>query len=453
MIAPVIIKLNGIVITSDIDGLNSFEITYRQSDEEGILLKSYSNELTFYGQGYNILKTELIDNPQGFIGKVDVEVIDECCKKPIFKGIIRGDSIDWCEPECWISCQIIEDTPALTCIQSTLITDNHDDFLNRPQKKVRYCVEMRPQFITEVLLGLYTILFIFLSASFFPIASVIFVWQSVFYAICLVVCAVAPTCTTSQCNNSTIANPIGVYNQIYGLLDNLADRLIQCQWYHPTALVRDYIENVCRKCGLTFQSSILNDPASPYYNLLLFSAVVRKGYKPSDTESRLIKDNAPIETLDTLMSRHLKPLFNAKYWIINNTLIFERRDYFQNTATWIDSEQLLNDGQIFDNRICFSWIDDKKYAYGLYEYLQDGSDLLAYEAAHRFNRLVEWNDPPSEAQEGVMENRFLSGMARFRDDKAGYEATGFSGLTNFFLFNALADSRDLLIIVSRMLRH
>lgn len=449
MKSPVIIKLNGVLVESDIDGIKTFEVTYRESDEQGVLTKSYSNELTFYGDGYNILRTALIDNPNGFIAEVRAEVFDECCGRLVLDGIIRGDSIDWCEPECWITAQVIEKTPELDCIKSTLITDNSapDFFMNRPQKKLRYCVEMRPQFITEILFALYYLLYIMLIPLVLMVATFIYGWQLVLFIICSVVCVIPGTgCTQTDCNTSPITNPIQTARLIGDLMDDLSDRLIQCQWYHPTALVRDYIENVCRKCGLTFESSILNDPSSPYYNLLLFSAPVRKGYKPSGTEPRLIADNAPLETLDTLFQRHLKPLFNARYWIIDGVLIFERRDYFQNSNTWIDAENLFNNGKILDNRICLSWIDDEKYAYGKYTYIQDGSDLLAYEAAHRFNTIVEWNDPPSVAQKGFMDNQFGSGIARFRDDRAGWEATGFTGILNTFMFNAFANSRDLLLM-------
>jgi len=449
MKAPVIVKLNGVVVQGTINGVDSFEITYREDDEQGILTKSYSTELTFYDDGYNILKTALIDDPNGFINEVVAEIYDECCGNLVLTGVIRGDSIDWCEPECWITCQVVEKTPELNCIKSTLIADNSapDFFLNRPQKKVRYCVEMRPQFITEVLLVIYAILNLAIYAVLLPLSLVVVIIQSIGAAICNIVCLIPFTdCSFGDCADGEWTNPEGAFSEISGWMQDFQNRLIQCQWYHPTALVRDYIENVCRKCGLTFQSSILNDPASPYYNLLLFSALTQKGYKPADTEPRLIVDNVPIETLDTLMQRHLKPLFNARYWIKDGVLIFERRDYFQNTDTWIDADTMLNNGRILDNRICLSWIDEKKYAYGKYEYLKDGSDLLGNESAERYNTIVEWNDPPSEAQSEFMENIMQSGTSRFRDDKAGWEGTGFGGIINLFLGNALANSRNLLLM-------
>jgi hypothetical protein len=452
MKAPVIIKLNGTIITGEIDGVDNFTITYRQDDEQGVLTKSYSAELTFYGDGYDILKAQLIDDPNGFTNEVSAQVYDECCGRLVFDGVITGGGIDWCEPECWISCQIVETQPELDCVKSTLIYENHnlnDGFLNRQQKKLRYCVEMRPQVIAEILLGLYSIINTAIYIILLPLSLVVVVIQTIGAAVCNIVCAIPFTdCTFGDCADGEWTNPTNAFDEISGWVGDLQDRMIQCQWYHPTALVRDYIKNVCDKCGLSFKSSILNDPSSPYYNLLLFSAPVRKGYRPSETNGLLISENLPIETLDTLMQRHLRPLFNAKYWIINGEFIFERRDYFANTNTWIDAEQLLLNGRILENRICLSWIDEKKYAYGVYEYLQDGSDLLASEAGNRFNTIVEWNNPPSPAQSEFMDNKFLSGMARFRDDFAGFDAIGWAANTpaNTAFGNAIADSRTLLLM-------
>ena len=398
MKSPIVIKLNGITITGRIDGVEQFNVTWRENDDDGGLAKSYSSELRFYDDGYSILKTLLIDDPNGFINEVDVQIFDECCGRLVFDGFISGSSIDWCDPECWIAGSVIEKKAALNCVKSTLITDNHDGFLDQAQKKLRYCVEPRPEFI-------YVILFY------------------VYGAINLLIAIV--TLGTSE---------------IFGFMDNFKARMIQCNFYHPTPLVRDYIQNVCRKCGLTFQSSILNDPGSPYFDLLLFSAPIQKGYKPSDTESKLIEQNVPIETLDTLFTRHLNSIFNAKYWIVGNTLVFERKDFFSNTNQWIDSEQLLNDGRIVDNQICFSWIDKPQKAFAIYKYSMDAFDITSNEAGGRYEDIVEWNSPPSERQKDALELTLASSKSRFRNDAAGpdvlLEASSnflFSLTTNAFI--------------------
>lgn len=410
MKSPIVIKLNGTVINGRIDGVEQFNITWRENDDDGGLAKSYSSELRFYDDGYSILKTILIDNPNGFINQVDVQIFDECCGRLVFDGEITGDGIDWCEPECWISANVVEKKESLNCVKSTLITDNHDGFLFRSQKKMRYCVEPRPEF-------LYTVLF--------------FIYGIINLVITIVT--------------------LGT-NLIFGYMDNFRARMIQCNWYHPSALVRDYVENVCRKCGLQFESSILNTPGSPYYDLLLFSAQVRKGFKPSGVNPYLIPENYPIETLDTLFTRHLNPIFNAKYWIVGNRLIFERKDFFSNTNTWIDAEQLLNDGRIIENQICFSWIDKEQYSFGNYKYSPDAMDIASNEIAGRYDDIVEWNPPPtSPRQKGSLDLTLQSSRTRFRNDGAGPDIL-VEAVVNSFVFGitsgGFVDSTNGNIIMS-----
>lgn len=451
MKSPVVIKLNGTTITGRIDGIESFEITIRENNEQGVIAKSYSSELTFYDDGYSILKPVLIDNINGPVNEVDVQVFDECCGRLVFDGVIRGDSIDWCEPECWISAQIVEKKPALNCVKSRLIWDSESTgFLNRPVKNVRYCVDIRPDFLLPIYMVIYAILNLWLYSLMIPLSLALAPASVIVFLLCNIICAVSPGCTIADdCVGSAWVNPVNVITGLTDLMNDLNNRLIQCQWYHPTAFVRDYIKNVCDVCGLTFESSILNDPASPYYNLLLFSAPVRKGYKPSETQNTLITENIPNETLDTLMNQHLKPLFNGEYWIVGNRLIFERKDYFTGSGTWIDAEQMLADGRIIDNRICFSWIDRPRPAFGEYQYSPDGSDLIGNEAFERFNEIVEWNSPPSDAQSESLNRVFTSSMARFRGDEAGPDGYRFvenNLVLNLLFGNAIPNSRNLLLL-------
>lgn len=409
MKSPIVIHLNGTVINGRIDGVESFEITQRENDDDGGLVKSYSSELKFYDDGYLLIRPILVDNPNGFSNSIDVQIFDECCGRLVFDGLITGDKIDWCEPECWISVNVVAKNPALNCVKSKLIYDNEQGFLDRPQKKLRYCVDLRPDWILGILFTIY--------ALFNVIAF-------------------------------TVLLPLLIVPNVREWLSDMNDRMIQCQWYHPTALVRDYIQNVCDVCGLEFQSSILNDPSSPYFNLLLFSAPIRKGYKPSEGQNLLISENLPIETLDTLMNNHLKPMFNAKYWIVGNKLIFERKDYFVGSSTWIDAEQMLNDGRIIENQICFSWIDRERPAFAEYEYTPDGADLLGNEAGLRYEEIVEWNSPPSDSQSGSLNLLLFSSMARFRNDFAGPDslASYDNGFWNVLFGNRIANSDGLLLM-------
>jgi hypothetical protein len=434
MKAPVKIELNGTLITGRIDGLDGFQTTIRENNEQGVIETSYSSELTFYDDGYLILKAQLIDDPNAFGNEVQVKIYDECCNRIAFTGIITATAIDWCEPICAITTNVIEKNAELNCIQSTIIWEGNE-FLQANRKKLRYCVELRPDFLYYIIVLIYgaiNTVFIILQPLSLALVSLSFL----LYGICTLVCLIPGTdCSQTDCNDSEWINPENLFLNLTGWLDDLQERLILCGWYHPTAFLRDYIKNACDICGIEFESSILNDPASPYYNTLLFAAQVRKGYKPSFNDARLIGQNLPVETIETLMQGHLNKLFNAKYWIRNGKLIFERKDYFDQLEIWIDTAQLLSEGRIIDNEVCFSYIDKERPAFAIYQYSNDASDIVANEAKQRFDNIIEWNDPPSPTQKGKHEMVFPSSQGRFRDDQISKDV--FSQLADIGIIDLL----------------
>lgn len=379
-------------LTGRIDGLQALNITY--NDE---LKKSFTSELEFYDDGYGILRYWLITEANAIVNAVKVKIYDNCCNTLIFEGVIRASTIDWCEPICSIKANIIEDEQAVDCLKATIIWDDHNGFLDREQIKLKYSVDLSPTGLLIILLTFYTIFNLILNIIGWVIGVILLI-------------ALVASLGTFDFN--------GAYQNATQWIDDLQERMLIIGWYHPTALVRDYIQNVCQKCGLTFQSSILNNSSSPYFNTLLFAAQVRKGYKPSQTTGKLISQNLPVETVDTLMETYLKPLFNANYWVIDGVLIFERKDFFDNTTNpWIDAEQLLNDGLIQNDRICFSYLDKKLPAYADFHYTQDFNDPVGNYGNQRFDKVVEWNNPYSPAQTGSYTPNIPSSPGRFRGDK------------------------------------
>jgi hypothetical protein len=449
------IELNGTLITGRIDGTENFEVTISKKTDEGKIAKSFSSELTFFDDGFQIIKAALIDDPNGFVNSVTIEVFDECCSESVFKGVIRGDSIDFCEPGCSVSANIIEEDNGLNCVKSTMIWDDHEGFLTtRRHPSIRYCIETRPEFIQIILVFLAFIVQIVVFAILIPLIAVIFVIFGIIFIICNIIDAIAaliPGVEGPDCTGG-FANPINFINQIIDTFDNLADFLVGCGRYHPSPYVREYIKNVCEKCGLTFQSSILNNASSPYYNAALFAAEVRKGVRaPVPGPQTMIEANRPILTGANLLDEYLKPTFNAEWRVINGVLIFERKDYFQNLSTWINTDQLLQEGRLIDDAVCFSWIDKERFAFGRFEYRKDGQEYIGYEAADRYHDLVEWNSPPSPLQSGEKTVILPFGPARFRDD--GVETDVLSFLADFLggaidavFFGAFSDWKEVLLM-------
>lgn len=431
------IELNGTLITGRIDGIENFVVTYQTDEKNGNIKKSYSSELTFYDDGYNLIKTDLIDDPIGFSKKITVKIYDDCCADAVFEGIIMGDGIDWCEPGCYVSANIIEDNPELSCVQNTLIYDNWDGFFNRTYQPVYYCIENRPVFL-HLLIGVISeVIQLIINLIVFAIIPVVFLITGFLYAICIIIRTICngfsftvlgvniniQLCNPPNCNG---LNPIFNTQRILDLKDRILGFLDTCGSFHPSPYVRDYINNVCKKCGLNFQSSILNDSGNPvgsiYYNTVLFSSPVKRGRIPGSNDFRLIQDNKPILTLETFLNDYLCPTFNAKWKIFGNTLVFERKDYFKYTTEWIDTESLLNEGRIVEDQVCFNWSDKKRYSYGRYEYQPDAMEYIGNESKNRYNDIIEWNNPYTPSQTGEFALSLPFSPASFDDDgdQVGY---------------------------------
>lgn len=419
MITTMTIELNGLPVTGLVEGVEQFVTTIREKDSGGNPAKSFSSELTFYGDGYNILKTALIDDVNGFSKQVKVKIWDSCCYATAFEGVIKGDAIDWCEPGCFITANVVEETPELNCMASTMIWDDFAGFSARPHPPIRYCVEARPEWISHVVIWLAFIINIVFFLIMLPTVAIIFVIFSIIYAICSLIdliCSIPVIgCNGPDCNTG-MTNPAVAIGNVIDAIRELNEMIIPCGRYHPSPYVRDYIINVCQKCGLTFQSSILNDPVSPRYNTVLFAAQIKRGKKKTDTDFALISDNRPVETLQSLLDDYLVPTFNGEWKVKGSTLIFERKDYFSNGPVWLDTEYLLHNGDIIDDRVCYNWQDRPRYAFGRFSYQPDAMDVMCAEARERWNDIVDWNIPYNPAQSGEKPVLPPLSPARFRQD-------------------------------------
>jgi hypothetical protein len=264
-------------ITGRVDGLDRLEVTLRDD-----LTKSFTSELEFYDDGYDILKLWLLNDANALINEVKVKIYDTCCNTLVIDGVIRATTIDWCEPICSIKANIIEGKEAVDCLKSTLIWDDSTEdesgltFLEREQKRLRYCVDLSPTGLLIILLVFYVIFSLILNVlglilTFFAGLAFLFSFGFLDFQDTL--------------------------DQFTGWIDELQERMIICNWYHPTALVRDYVKNVCQKCGLTFQSSILNNNGSAYYNTLLFAAQVRKDISHQKLREILLSKICPLKLL------------------------------------------------------------------------------------------------------------------------------------------------------------
>jgi len=317
--------LDGIPVTNETESLLKPVIIWRRKDEEGAKAFSFSEDLTFYGADYDYLKSKLWDNFDSNNANISLQTEvklkfeDECCNDFPVEFRLTAESIKWCEGSCKLNIAALETSPeeeAIRCIRNTLITDdtptNWPDsvpFTQRQHPRFTYCNELRPRWL-HVLIMNFAIMTGFVLVVLGPIYAAV---QAVIGAINSVINAInnglGTNIGTINFQNDPGQGPIDEWRQI---LDNTLLTTIGCGRKHPSPLIRDYVKNVCGKCGLQFQSSILNDQSSDYFNAAYFNAPVDKGLPVTDNTTFWIDNNAPIKSGEQFLNE-LAGLFNAKW--------------------------------------------------------------------------------------------------------------------------------------------
>lgn len=461
MIQQLQIKLNGIPITGRVDGLSDFTLNYSRDSETGRTQKSFSNDLTFYDDGFNIINPILIANNQGLNNSIRVEIWDSCCNAVVFNDlIIRGDSIDFCSGDCFVKCRVTRQDPderIYDCLRTLELSDNRNGFFNNtPFPNIAYCDELRPQWL---MITLFYIALGFL-ASFYGILIGLISFVATISAIVLAICGILkiienilnsiPTINvnwTPPFCDDLLKDPFKYVKEIGGFVDKILENIIGCGRKHPSPLYRDYIQNACTICGInSFSSSILNNPNSEYYNAVYFHAPVKPGRR---TPPNYIFENRPMYTVDSWLSLIAKD-FNSGWWVDNGILYFERNDYYLSQAPIYDAVANAATGDILDG-VCFSYNETKLYASRTVETTLDGLDETGNEAQEEyraflnFQQLYGYNPNWTDHEP----RRLHYAPARFRNDGIEPDILSDFGtipLVNFLAFQNLTNTGEYLLM-------
>lgn len=439
---------DGVQLPSSDYSLENADITIRRNDETGLLATSYGGGVTFRGETYNRIYTDILSNPNGRNVTIPVAIFDDCCNETLFYGRITGDSLDWCYDKCEVTADIKEgsaDADLITCAQSTYIFDNHNGFQQKNHLFFRHCTEMRPSILQDGFLAIGLCLHIFFYVM-FPLIAVI-------SAIIVLINAIASIVGEKPIPDEGNNGIVDWFNEVINTVDGY---ISGCTKGHPAPYVRDYIQNACQKCGLQFQSTILNqdhiqgneswnpinvrydssgNALNPYWTLAHFSAPVHRGEEDYVT---WIDDDKPLMTLDKYL-QFLGKVFNAEYRIQNGILTFERKDFFKNSTVWIDLSGALPDN--FES-LCFNYSPNAIPAYGRYEYLKDGVDWVGNEANYLYNDIIPFNLPLGSYPQfrGERMVQLEASMSRFRNDGLDRDV-----LTDWQQFFDFVGATDLLV--------
>lgn len=204
-------------------------------------------------------------------------------------------------------------------------------------------------------------------------------------------------------------------------------------------LARDFINYQCKIAGINFSSSILNNPASRYYNLALWSLTAGQIGNHKNKTAQKIKEiastNAPLmSTVDFLES--IKDGFGADYKIVNGTLHFEPIDFFNKFRTYeVENGQCNN---------VFEFDVFETYAYLEAYYTNDQYDMEGSKVFQKYYQTkIDFNDPPIEAQKGKKSVLLKYSPTRFMFDAETFRRDGlFDFDFNLDLFKSGVFSKD-----------
>lgn len=396
------IYFDNVLINDKIDGLSDFVITYTEDEgSHGVNNIGLSSTLTFYGDGYEFIKRELIDVGLGGLRFINVTIETNCCGLIYDQFIIRGDNIDWCENDCSVTAtlrQYDEDSEIFRCLKgnmviqppvySTELTDDemtfNRDWWNTHKLFVSYCSEIRPSWLHSV-----AILLVWTMELAYTLLSLIF------YAV-----AGLTSLLTGSSNGLDTLN---------GIVDDMSSLVTGCGKHFTAFKVKDIIERGLYDCGCAFSSSIFE---GDYADLIFISNQIDETLSKYNSDWERSPDYTTYEFLNLIAS-----VFNANWIIKGGVCYFERWDELDLGSTTIDVEAFKRDGRIVDDIICYRWSGDAKPAFFKGSYEDDMYDSTGLEALNDYSIVQEWNNPANDIQEDYKEVNIPFGITRFINDR------------------------------------
>lgn len=457
------VKINGTPIQGRIEGLEDFTLNYSRDSETGRTQKSYTNQLKFYDDAFNIIYPLMVANPNGLNQSANVEIWDDCCNAPVYRDlIIRGDMVDFCTGDCFVTARLTRQDPdelIYQCLNKYEISSNKNGYFNhQPNNQpkfplVVYCNELRPNWLMAYLLNV-GFIFLFIGTAIWPALAIIFASLTLFLiGICGVLKLLEtiingilpgnPVDLTPPACDQLFQDPGFLFKEYDDLLDKLAQSFIGCGRKHPTPLYRQYVENACQICGINqFNSSILNDPNSEYWNALYFNAPVDAG---SRSAVGYISENRPTATMSTWLDTIAKD-FNARWWISQGQLYFERKDYFLSQPAIYDADINQETGDILEG-VCFTYNEGKLFSSIKVEATMDALDDVGNEDRDRYTVFFDYGS--NQNWEGANKKVLSYSPARFRNDGIEPDIITISGnrpLANFIFQGYLSSFGQALLM-------
>lgn len=428
--------------------------------------RAVTGTLTFEQDGYSLIKQWLKEDVSAPLNIVDVMIEDVGCGY-YMNFQITANEIIYCENEvCTFSVNIKQADPIFDCISRTLISDNWQGWfpvngkpIGKMHPRFSYCNEIRPNGFFTVQMTVFMVLSIFITLLAFVFGTV----YNIIAAVVNVVISIINFIKSLGFGGATINTlPFFSYKDFLDTLGVYYIEMLGCGREHPAPLIRDYIKNVCAKCGVTvdnnsaplffnsFFTTVSSDinrgtggqitQPNPHYNACYLHALSKRGvrrfetlnvftgYSNPNSTAFWLEDNKPIHTLDTFLDE-VTDLYNHEWEIrnVNNTgqqvptLFIYRKDKYKQAGAYLYdfTKNGIDRSKIVDNTICYESNGKTYPAYLNSLYQDDAVDTCGNEAKGYYNDVVSFGDVTNNPNfKGGHENIKPIGMAKFRLDGA-----------------------------------
>lgn len=463
-------------ITQNVSDLHKLKLTWTlERNTQGIVVagttnqkKAASRTLTFEGAAYSYLKQWLVDDLSAAVNVIEVQLEDTSCKGVYTGWVIKSTDLTWCEGgSCTFDLSLKQDDEALSCIKSTLVTNDWQGWFGntsapksgKKHPRFSYCNEIRPNAIVITIWWTMTQLMSVIGPLMLLIVPIVntIVW-TLKYIIYPIINTILGILGKKKLDKDKLKELR--YREVKDIFGNFFIESAGCGREHPAPLVRDYIANVCTYCGVDVTADSVpvffaqqmkietaEDRANnrmpdwrpnPHYNACYFNGVVDKGIRRFDnlnifqgaTKNQTdwwTPGNAPLLTLNMLLDE-LKTLYNADWRIENNTLYFKRKDHWLEDKELFDFSENGQDRSKLLDGICYEWDETKNPVYAAGIYSADAADVCGNTARNQMNGYVSYGDVRTDPKiEGVQEKTTKFGATKFRLD----------GASNDYVFDAM----------------
>lgn len=343
--------------------------------------KGISLTLSFSGPAFDYIWNWLLTTKCQILNAIDVRIDDVLCGKSFRLFEIKCDNLNY-KPEfaCQMDVQLREQDLVWHCVHKTFIWDDWQKWFNQDGTSTKQhptfltCIEPRPRIMSSVRLAL---LF--------------------FYH----------------------ANPaIAAFDFLTaGNIKDDVRRILELNNFCPSPLIRDYIDNVAAKCGMT-ADTIFHREDTPEFNACIFHPLSGQYYEhDADDEvspSKIfIFENRWDITLAELLDK-LKAVYAAEWYVTpNNVVVFKPEAELIDLAPIFD----FTDGTYPIRFLDYTFDGTKRPAYGRYQYQADGSDLGSQEISNLYNDLTDFDGPTNNPMfEGELDKEFEFGATAFVRD-------------------------------------